>query len=288
MRPLAVMLLVLIAVGSAFPRLGAAQTITPASCTFDTSAHLGVDSLLISLAPGSRIANKRELWSDYLLAADAIRQHYRTPERVRLPLWARLTGDSMHTGYTADDPGYGFDGEIRFRLDTVGRLANDSVVIATLAEDLAASVADAIRRADSAGAFAPPSKRLRKDRGMIRLHFALARAPSGPGRAAIPLLRVVVPTVRVDHPPRVESMPPLRYPDGLRRAGISGRVVLQVVVGVDGRPVLHTLSIVQGDYRDFLEATVEVVSGTRFKPAAIEQCDVPALVRIPFDFKIKR
>lgn len=265
------------------PRLVAQETSAVTSCAFDTAAHLRPDSVIIALAPGSRIGNKRELEAEYRAAADAIHQYYVAPPHVGMPLWTRTFRDSVHAiPDTASDAPYGFDGEIRFRLDASGRLASDTIAVETLVVDLAESVAAAIRRADSAGAFAPPSSRLRREHGMVRLHFAATRIPSG-----ATLLRVIVPTLRVDKAPRMERFGPLTYPDGLRRAGITGRVVLQVVVGADGRPVEHTLSVVQAEYRDFVTVALKAVQSMHFEPGRIEQCDVPVLVRLPVDFNIR-
>ena len=215
-------------------------------------------------------------------------EQYRAPQRIWVPLWARLVGDSSKTGFgTGDDPPtVDFpSGEVRFRLDASGRLATDSIAVETLNDDLAASVTAAIRRADSAAAFAPPSKKLLKDRGIIRLHFMTPRAGSDHGT---PLLRVIVPTVRLHHPPDMQSRTPIAYPDGLRRARISGRVTLQFVVGTDGRPIQNTVSIVKGEYLEFVLAAVGGVPGMRFRPGRIGDCDVPVLIRLPIDFYIRQ
>jgi TonB family protein len=254
-----------------------------ARCSFDTAAHLRPDSVIITLAPGSRINNKPELDAEYRAAADAIHQYYLAPPQVGMPLWARAAGDSLRPppDATSDAP-YGLDGEIRFRLDATGRLTNDSIAVETLVADLAESVVAAIRRADSAGAFAPPSSALRQDHGMVRLHFATTRTLYG-----ATLLRVIVPTLRVDQAPRMERSPPINYPDDLRRAGITGRVLVQFVVGADGRAVLPTLSVVRGEYAGLVTAVIHAVPSWRFTPAKIEQCDVPVLIRAPVDFNIR-
>ena len=272
---------------SALPRPGlAAQSSAPSNCSFDTAARLRLDTVLIALASGSRIGNKPELRNDYLAAAQAILEHYRAPERIWVPLWARLVGDTSLLGRdTTDDAPHGFDGEVRFRLGATGRLATDSIAVETLNDDLAASVAAAIRRADSAAAFGPPSKKLLKDRGFIRLHFVTPRRSTD--RVAT-LLRVIVPTVRLDTPPSVESRPRIRYPDNLRARRISGRVVLQFVIGSDGRAVQSTLSILRGEYRDFIMTAVDAVPEMRFKPARVADCDLPVLVRVPVEFNIRR
>ncbi len=281
MRTIAV---VVVAITSLLPpRLVAQNASSVTRCAFDTAAHLRPDSVIITLAPGSRINNKQELEAEYRAAADAIHQYYVAPPQVGMPLWARTVGDSLRPppDATSDAP-YGFDGEVRFRLDASGRLASDSIAVETLAEDLAASVVAAIRRADSAGAFAPPSSTLRHDHGMVRLHFATTRTLYG-----ATLLRVIVPTLQVDRAPRMAGSRPINYPDDLRRAGIMGRVLLQFVVSADGRAVLPTLSVVRGEYRGLVTSALNAVPSMQFTPARIEQCDVPVLVRVPVDFSIR-
>ena len=257
------------------------------SCPFDTAAHLRLDTVIVGLAPGPRIGNKHpdELRAEYLDAAVVIREHFRPPARVALPLWARLVGDSMVKTDTTDDPAHGFDGDVRFRLDDNGRLTADDIAVETLASDLAESVLAAIRRADSAAAFAPPSRRLRHDRGTIRLHFATPR----PGSPPMPrLVQFVVPALRVDKEPSMEYAPLIHYPDDVRLAGITGRVLVQVVIGSDGRPIPRTMSVLQGEYRGLVSEVIDAVPGMRFRPARIDTCDVPVLVRLPVDFKIMR
>jgi TonB family protein len=262
-----------------------AQSSVPSSCSFDTAARLGFDTVLIALGSGSRIGNKPELRNDYLAAAQTILEHYRAPERIWVPLWARLVSDTNPPGReTTDDARHGFDGEVRFRLDSTGRLATDSIAVETLNDDLALSVAAAIRRADSAAAFGPPSKKLLKDRGIIRLHFVNPRRTTG--RAAT-LLRVIVPTVRLDKRPSMQSRPRMRYPEDLRASRISGRVLLQFVIDADGRPVQSTLSVVRGEYRSFIMTAVDAVPEMRFTPGRVADCDLPVLVRVPFEFNIR-
>lgn len=256
------------------------------SCSFDTSARQGIpDTLVIALTPGPRIGYKRELQADYLGAADAIRQQYRAPQSIWMPLWARWVGDGAKTDVDAsDDPPRGFDGEVRFRLDATGRLASDTIAVETLNDDLAASVVAAIRRADSTASFTPPSKKLLREHGVIRLHFITPRTGSA---QSAPLLRVIVPTVHLDHGPELQSRPPLSYPSELREAHISGRVTLQFVVGSDGQPVQPSLSVVKAEYREFVIEALHGASGMRFKPGRTGDCDVPVLVRLPVDFTIR-
>ena len=265
------------------------------ACTFDTAAHTFLDSVTIGLAPGRppKDRDHPDVRADYLAAGQAIRTYFHPPAQVRLPLWARTVSrrashggsspeDTTHTRYVS----YGLRGHIRFRLDPTGRLADSQIVVDNASPDITANIVAAVKRADSAYAFSPPSKQVLRDQGIIRLQFVellpWTRDPS------IPLMRLVVPDVFIDSEPDILSFPRLEYPSILREEGISGRVLLEFVVGADGRVEISSIDLVQAEYRDFAVESIESLERARFRPARIEHCAVPALVRMPVDFKIRR
>ena len=65
-------------------------------------------------------------------------------------------------------------------------------------------------------------------------------------------------------------------------------VVLQLVVQTDGVPDTSSVEIVQATYRDFAVSILGQIKDFRFRPAYVDGCAVPVLVRLPFDFKIRR
>ncbi|PYO95881.1 MAG: hypothetical protein DMD62_00350 [Gemmatimonadetes bacterium] len=255
-------------------------------CTFDTAARIRMDTVLIRLAAGPRIGNTSELRDEYLNAAAVISAYYEPPARLEVPLWARTFGGrASRPELKTTDAGYGFDGEMRFQLDSAGRLVGDSVHIETLHLDFAVSVVAAVLRADSAHGFAPPSRLLRRHHSMIQLHFAGEPEDGYPGAM---LLRVVVPAVRIDKAPEMQSIRRINYPGDLLRAHMGGRIVLQFVITQDGSPDLGTLSVVQGEFRDFALVAIDAVGTARFTPAKIGSCRLSTLVRMPFDFKLRQ
>ncbi|SRR6266566_2471868 len=261
----------------------AAQDSTAAPCTFDTAAHLRTDTAFVSLAPGARLEDNSGLRDEYLAAAQAIRTYYIAPTRLVLPIWARTFWTRSYSIPRFDHAPSGFDGDVRFQLDTLGRVVPDLVFVQSLHPDFAASVMAAIYRADSARAFLPPSRRLQRDHGMIQLHF------DGKPRGKEPrvmLLRVIIPSLRVDKPPSLQFMRSLRYPEGLRGAKIAGRVVLQFVLDANGRPDTTTVSVIQGAYREFAFEAIDALKTAQFRPTFIEHCAVPSLVQLPFDYRI--
>jgi len=263
----------------------AAQDSTAASCTFDTAAHLRTDTAFVSLAPGARLEGNGGLRDEYLAAAQAIRTYYVAPTRLVLPIWARTFWKGSYSTPQFDNAPSGFDGDVRFQLDTLGRLVPVFVFVQSLHPDFAASVVAAIYRADSARAFLPPSHRLQRDHGIIQLHF------DGKPRGKDPrvmLLLLIIPSLSVDKPPSLQFIRSVRYPEGLRSAQITGRVILQVVVDANGRPDTTTMSVIQGTYREFALEAIDALKTAQFRPTFIEHCAVPSLVRLPFDYKIGR
>jgi len=261
-----------------------AQQYAEPDCPFDTAARTRMDTVLIRLAAGPRIGNTPELRDEYLNAAAVISVYYQPPAQIVVPLWARTFGGrKIKSDVQTTDPGFGFDGDVRFQLDSAGRLVGDSVHIETLHLDFAESVVAAVLRADSAHGFTPPSRLLRRHHSMIQLHFAGEPEDGHPGAM---LLRVVVPAVRIDKAPEMQSIRRINYPDGLSRAHMGGRIVLQFVITQDGSPDLGTLSVVQGEFRDFALVAIDAVSTARFTPAKIGSCRLSTLVRLPFDFKL--
>ena len=65
------------------------------------------------------------------------------------------------------------------------------------------------------------------------------------------------------------------------------RVVLQFVVGADGRPDTTTVELVQAQYQEFALTTLHGIKDARFRPASIAGCPVPTVVRVPIDFKVR-
>ena len=80
------------------------------------------------------------------------------------------------------------------------------------------------------------------------------------------------------------SSPPVEYPDSLWQAGMSGRVVLELVVDVDGEVEPGTLRVVSATHRDFARAAVAAVAAAHFFPATIRGMAVRQLIQLPVVF----
>jgi len=88
-----------------------------------------------------------------------------------------------------------------------------------------------------------------------------------------------------DEPPVLIKFVSPRYPDLARQAGIEGTVLLNVLVGDDGK-VLQ-VSVIQSDVTPAMEkAAIEASKLFMFKPAKQRTVPVKARVAIPIRFKL--
>jgi protein TonB len=111
---------------------------------------------------------------------------------------------------------------------------------------------------------------------------AVAGGPSGTLRppaetAPFPLGAVV------DEAPQVIARVTPEYPLFAREAGLEGRVVLHVLVGVDG--AVRRIRVVEGS-EVFLESARTAVMRWRFRPARVDRRPVPIWVEIPIRFRL--
>ncbi len=86
----------------------------------------------------------------------------------------------------------------------------------------------------------------------------------------------------------LDGNPAPRYPDALRRVGIEGTVVIQVVVDRTGMLDTATAKVVSSDHPLFAEAVIAVLPKLRFLPAETGGATVKMWVIIPFNFEVRR
>lgn len=243
-------------------------------CDFDTAAASRLLPVAVGLAPSRQVDSGS---TDPHRAAEAIKLHFRAPQRLSLPLWARIdVTDSAHLD-PSDALGHGLDTELSFRLTDAGRLVDSSIELQTASPELDSSLVKAIRRADSARAFT--------DTGLIALRVMDWTKRLG---AEVGLVRLVIPTIRADSAPRVVSINQLQYPELAMANQIEDAVTLEFVVTELGGADPTTFRIVSGEYQEFaIEAMNAVVQG-RFVPARVGACPVPALLQQVIEFRVQR
>ena len=170
---------------------------------------------------------------------------------------------------------------VQIVLDTSGRVVKDMIL------DMSNPSVEISKPATSLllqTRFSPPRRDGEPRRALVELSV------DSRSRTAIvsPRLseRVVWVQELVDEKPEVLSGPQLWYPDRARQAGISGRVLVQAIIGADGRPEPGSVRLIK-PVDPFLDAeAMRYVHNATFKPARIGGRAVRTLVNLPIDFTI--
>ena len=103
----------------------------------------------------------------------------------------------------------------------------------------------------------------------------------GTSDSALPLFR----SSEVDELPHLLTELHPEYPAVLRRAGVSGAVEVEYVVGKDGRVDSQSLRVLTTDHERFTAAVVQALRGARFKAARRAGQAVAVLVRQTVRFR---
>ena len=255
-----------------------------APCDFDTAARIRPDTLVLGLVPTKRDGSQ-QLRADYQRVAEAIRDNFNRPTMLRLPFAARVVAGRKSNELPSSFAPFGLHGFVRFQLDSNGKLTNAPIVVSSLSPDIVEGIVAAIQRADSNYAFPPPSKDLRRENGQIVLRFVDTVRTK---ESSVALLRLIIPVVVAESDPAVLDYQKPRYPPNAARAGVSGRVLLEFIIGADSVMEPGSLQLLEAPHRELATAAVESLKTARFRPARIGGCVVPALVRFPVDFKLER
>jgi protein TonB len=90
----------------------------------------------------------------------------------------------------------------------------------------------------------------------------------------------------VDRAAALLTPPRPQYPDPLRRAGVTGRVVVRLVVDTTGRVEPTSVVIREASHDLFAQAVRAVLPSLRFVPADAGGRKVRMLVDLPFEFRL--
>ncbi len=110
-------------------------------------------------------------------------------------------------------------------------------------------------------------------------------SPEPPAPSAAPR-ETVFAAGAVETPPRLTTVPTPDYPDGLRRAGVEGDVVVEVVIDRAGRPEPASIRVVSSPHPDFEAPARAVIAQAVFTPGRVQGSAVPTLVRVPVRFRL--
>jgi protein TonB len=95
-------------------------------------------------------------------------------------------------------------------------------------------------------------------------------------------------TTQVSRRPEILSGPRPQYPDELRSQGVSGRVVLSIIINADGALERRSIERVFSDHPDFEKSAIQYVRGAVYSPGCREGQAVRVRARIPIDFRVRR
>lgn len=79
--------------------------------------------------------------------------------------------------------------------------------------------------------------------------------------------------------------PPLEYPESLLRAGIEGSVTLQARVDEHGRVQRSSIRVLRSTNRAFVDPAIDMLMGTRFRPATRDGVPVRARIEMLVTFE---
>lgn len=89
----------------------------------------------------------------------------------------------------------------------------------------------------------------------------------------------------VDDPPSLLAAGPLRYPQVLREAGITGSVTLAFIIDTEGRVEEPGVEVVSATHPGFVAAATETIRASRFHPAKSHGATVRVRVRQTIAFR---
>jgi TonB family protein len=94
-------------------------------------------------------------------------------------------------------------------------------------------------------------------------------------------------TARFDQAPQPMWSPPLAYPDSLMRAQVEGSVVLQARVDTGGRVEPRSIRVLRSTNPGFEAPAIDMLVGTRFRPAYEDGSPTVAVVEVPVKFELE-
>jgi protein TonB len=90
---------------------------------------------------------------------------------------------------------------------------------------------------------------------------------------------------KVDENPVPLKTPPPKYPDSLKREGVSGVVAVSIVIDEHG--VVTSSTITKSSHPDFEKPALEAVKNWKFKPAKKDGNPVKVKVTLPLRFNVE-
>jgi len=107
------------------------------------------------------------------------------------------------------------------------------------------------------------------------------------GLTSCPLTSLADDTIytKVDENPVPVKTPPPRYPDSLKREGVSGVVAVTIVIDETGS--VSSTAVAKSSHPDFERPAMDAVSKWKFKPAKKDGTAVKVKVTLPLRFSVE-
>jgi TonB family protein len=96
-----------------------------------------------------------------------------------------------------------------------------------------------------------------------------------------------VDTARLEEVPQPLWSPPLAYPESLMLAEVEGSVTLQAQVDTNGRVDRASVRVLRSTNRGFEASAIEMLVGTRFRPARRDGAPAAAVIELPVRFELE-
>jgi TonB family protein len=209
-----------------------------------------------------------------------IAQRFSPPAVVSVPALQRAGLYVTSEGHLTQLPE--LTGEVRFSLRRDASIEHVRLLSSTDSRELDERLLQAVARAGADHAFAPLPSSISGQ----RLEFAVrASTVKDTTMAALPVMRVALPYLRVDEPVQVITIPTPEWPREARNLNVEDVLDLQYVVDEFGHTLPGSLRVVRGGYREFGEAAAEALARAEFTPAKVRGCPVAQLVQQRIQFR---
>ncbi len=260
-------------------------------CSFDTaSATIRVPVVGYLAAPGSIEGAGIE---EAVFHSQSLTPFFTPPSRIEigvLPLMSR-----MDAGNPQDSLKIDVGGPLLLPLTRDGRLQGEPVALTRMASVNEALVAAARLQAES-GPAVVANWVAGTPNGPVELTVVVAgSAPVG----TVPLFRTRIPVYVADSLPSQDTLAKPGYPRRAQERRIPGNVDVRYLIRADGFPDPASIEVLMvrvkggNDRTDrerlaegFARSAIEAIARSRFRPAMVQGCPVPSVVRQRVSFAI--
>lgn len=275
----------LIALVAAAGAAGRAAAQVP--CAFDTAAHVETVRLRALLEVTEALDTQGATALPLRPVSVAVGTFLEAPRGLVLPAWIGAPPALLIAG---EQDAYDsallalLRSDLEFSLDRKGRLDRAVWRQRALLPGLDSALALALYRAEEAGALGAAAERAAARDRRLRARLELSTRPAG---TSVELFAVTIRALRVERPASLVT--PLRpiYPREALRQRADGAVEAVFLVDARGEAPAERVIIRFASDREFLLPARQLITGSAFRPAEVDGCPVPMLLRERIRFAIE-